>query len=288
MHVQFATSADLPHLTEDDLLAARALEARGASVEPVVWTEPRHPEVVPDAVVIRSCWDYHLRPAGFRAWLDDLERAGTTIMNSPALVRWNLHKSYLPLLSEAGVPTVPTVLSATGDQRTLADILDAAGWTEAVVKPAVSLSAYQTWQLPRPDAAAQQERFARLRSTGDVLVQKYVREVTSSGEWSLIFFGTEFSHAVRKHPKPGDFRVQTEHGGSVAAETPPGQLIDDAARAIAALPELPVYSRVDGVVTDDTFAIMEVECIDPVLFFELHPAAAAAFAEAVWRRLGMG
>jgi hypothetical protein len=136
------------------------------------------------------------------------------------------------------------------------------------------------------DAAAGEERFTRLRSTGDVLVQKFLTEITTEGEWSLVFFGTEFSHAVRKRPRPGDFRVQVEHGGSDTSEVPPRALIDDAARVVRCLPGSPVYTRVDGVVVDGEFLLMEVECIDPFLYFQMHAPAAARFAAEVMRRVG--
>lgn len=125
-----------------------------------------------------------------------------------------------------------------------------------------------------------------LRRAGDALVQKFIPEVTTDGEWSLVFLGTQFSHAIRKRAKAGDFRVQIEHGGSAVATAPPDLMITAAERVLAALPVAPVYCRVDGVLTPDAFVVMEVECIDPVLFFELHPPAAALFADAVLEYLG--
>lgn len=278
MFIQFATSPDLPDLTADDMIAVDALRARGLHVEPVIWSESARR---PDAVVIRSCWDYHLREAAFRAWIARLERDGVSVINTPALVRWNLHKSYLADLQSRGVPAVPTVLVRSADARTLRDIIDGAGWDDAVVKPAVSLNAWETWRVPARDAEAHEDRFVHLRSTGDVLVQKFLQQVTSDGEWSLVFFGDRFSHAVRKLPKTGDFRVQVDHGGSFTTESPAARLIDDATRVIHSLPVRPIYCRIDGVMADDAFVVMEVECIDPVLFFEQHPPAAEYFADAI-------
>src|SRR5690606_38082218 len=136
-------------------------------------------------------------------------------------------------------------------------------------------------RVTRAEARKVEARFAAMRGGGDVLVQQFIREVTTDGEWSLVFFGSDFSHAVRKRPKQGDFRVQIEHGGSAVTETPPPRLVADAARVIATLPEPPIYCRVDGVLTPEAFAVMEVECIDPVLFFGLHSPSAALFAAAV-------
>ena len=277
MLILFATAPGIPALTQDDQIAADALQSRGLQVAPLVWSAASD-DVSPDAVVIRSCWDYHLHEAAFRAWIDRLESDGTRVINSPALVRWNLHKSYIAELQRQGVAVVPTVFVRNGDTRRLREIIDACGWREAVVKPAVSLSAWETWRVPLRDADAFEDRFVHLRTQGDVLVQEFLPAVSSAGEWSLMFFGQRFTHAVRKLPKTGDFRVQTEHGGSVALETPPRRLIDAAERVLHALPERPVYCRIDGVESGGAFTVMEVEAIDPVLFFALHPPAATHFA----------
>lgn len=284
MLIHFVTAPGIP-ITDDDRLAAAALEQRGIRVEPMNWSGP-YPTTGGDAVVIRSCWDYHLREAAFRAWLARLEHEGVAVINPPALVRWNLHKAYIAELSSRGVAAVPTAFVGVGATHSLHEILHAQGWLEAVVKPAVSLSAHETWRLAAHEARAHEDRFVRMRRGGDVLVQRFLPEVTAGGEWSLMFFGVQFSHAVRKLPKAGDFRVQTEHGGSVMPDVPPQRVIDSAAGVLHALPQAPVYCRVDGVVVDDEFLVMEVECIDPVLFFALHAPAAALFADAVLTKLG--
>lgn len=285
--VFFATAGEHPDLTADDRVAAAALAERGVRVEPLVWTRADPASLDGAAVVIRSCWDYHLRPDEFAGWISALEARGVPVANAPELVRWNLHKGYLRELEERGVPVVPTRWVERGDPRTLGEHLDAAGWAEAVVKPAVSLSAYETWRVSRAEASGSEARFARLRAAGDVLVQRFVPEIASGGEWSLVFLGGEFTHAVRKRPKPGDFRVQSEHGGSVDAPPPPGELVEAAAGVLAALRRpAPTYARVDGVVAGGRFLLMELEVIDPVLFFSAHPPAAARFAGLVAGLLG--
>lgn len=286
MKILFATSEAVPYITEDDRLAAAALAARGANVEPIVWSAPLDPELAPAAVVIRSCWDYHLRERKFARWLEELARRDIPVINPLRLVRWNLHKSYMRDLAERGVPVVPTEHVTRAEPRSLTDIMDAVGWDEVVVKPAVSASAWETRRITRAAAATNDADFERLLMRGDLLVQKYVPEITSAGEWSLLFFGGEYSHAVRKRPREGDFRVQVEHGGSVTAEPAPAHVVAAAERVIAALPCTPVYARIDGVEVNGALLLMEAECVDAVLFFTEHPPAAERFAEAVLDFLG--
>ena len=72
MRVALATSNDWPDLTSDDRTLLRPLTERGLAAEPVVWSDPNYPWQDCDAVVIRSCWDYHLRSQEFLRWTDQL------------------------------------------------------------------------------------------------------------------------------------------------------------------------------------------------------------------------
>lgn len=281
----FVTCRTWPEISESDGLVQRALEARGAPVEGRAWNDPAAGWDGFDAIVLRSCWDYHFEPDAFLDWLDRLERAGARIFNSPALVRWNLTKAYLLELARAGVPTVPTVILEDDTRAGLEAVMAARGWSRVVMKPVISASAHDTRLVT---AATMDEAVGALASGAmrrPVLVQPFVEEIQTRGEWSLIFIEAEMTHAVLKRPASGEFRVQPRLGGTV--ETPP---VPDAVRAVgrsalAALPVPPLYARVDSVETAGGFRIMEVEVNEPGLFFPHAPAAAARLAEALLRRV---
>ena len=110
MRLCFVTCRTWPEISESDRLVQRALEARGATVEPRGWNDAGAGWDGFDAIVLRSNWDYHFEPDAFLGWLDRRERAGARVFNPPALVRWNLTKAYLLELAQAGVPTVATVI----------------------------------------------------------------------------------------------------------------------------------------------------------------------------------
>ena len=250
-----------------------------------MWDSPGGDGAGYDAVVVRSVWDYHLRPAEFLLWVDALERAGVLLLNPPAVIRWNHHKAYLRDLAGHGVATVPTVWLERGADADLGGVLADRGWEEAVVKPAISASAYETWVTSRSSARTDQGRFRALLFAGDALVQPVVPEVRSGGEWSLIFFGGAFSHVMLKRPREGDFRVQEELGGSAERREPPAALIEQARQALAAVPAPCLYARVDGVERDGGLVVMELELIEPVLYFGADPGAADRFAAACLERL---
>jgi glutathione synthase/RimK-type ligase-like ATP-grasp enzyme len=284
MQIALATSKDWPDLTPDDRTLLRPLANRGFKVEPAVWSDPDYPWQDCDAVVIRSCWDYHLRSEEFLRWIAFLESSGCKVWNPPALIRWNADKSYLRSLENQGIPIVPTLWCETGGSLSLADALRDKGWDKAVVKPRISATAHRTQLIEAKNAAAGQGLFEELRAGPGVMVQEFMGDILSEGEWSLMFFGGDFSHAVLKTSKPGDFRVQSDFGGKSHAADPPAHVLEYAVRAVQTV-EPTLYARVDGVVdrvrTQDQFRIMELELIEPALFLTSHPAAADRFTDAV-------
>lgn len=284
--IALATYSRLPGLNDDDRLLVRSLADLGMSAEPAVWdsADTRWTEFA--AVIIRSCWDYQHRLAEFHAWIERLERLRVPAWNPPALLRWNSHKGYLRDLASAGVWTVPTRWVARGASVALSELLTAAGWQEAVVKPAVSASAHGTWRTSLASAAGDQARFDALLATGDVMVQPYIDAVRDPGEWSLLYLGGDYSHAVLKRPATGDFRVQWEFGGSAVSAEPPMAVREDAARALAAAPGGTLYARVDGVEENQRLVVTELELIEPHLFLGWDREAPGRLARALAARAG--
>ena len=272
-------------LAPDDRLLLPALAAHGIEGAAAVWDDPAEDWGRFGAVVVRSCWDYHHKLAPFEEWTLRLEADGVPLWNPAPLLRWNARKTYLLDLAARGVPIVPTRFLHPPEVPALDAVLEDAGWVEAVVKPVVSASAHETWRAGRgrvPDAA----RFARLAARMPVMVQPFLREVEREGEWSLCFFDGRFSHAVLKRPRPGDFRVQTDHGGVAQGAEASEALVASAAAALAAAGSPTVYARVDGCMLDGVFHLMELELLEPGLFLALEPRAPARFAAAIARRLG--
>jgi glutathione synthase/RimK-type ligase-like ATP-grasp enzyme len=279
--VGLATYRRLPNLSADDRLVVPALAAFGLRAEAVVWDQP---DVPPDvtAVVIRSCWDYHLRIDEFLSWLSGLEHRGVRVLNPPPLIRWNADKHYLLDLSSRGVATVPTRVVRKGERGRLAGVLAEAGFEEAVVKPAVSASAHATWRTSRASAQRDDSQFQAALGAGDVLVQPLISAVATQGEWSVICFGGTPSHAVLKRPAAGDWRVQSELGGTAELRAAPPSLVDDARRVLSAAgAEQAAYARVDGYLDNDRLVLMELELIEPQLFLDLEPEAPSRFAGAI-------
>lgn len=301
--VAFATWRSQPELTADDRLAVEPLVRRGIAVQPAVWSAADAEWQEFDAVVLRSTWDYHVRARAFGRWIDRLEGLSVRVFNSPGLVRWNLDKRYLVELEKRGVPVEPTVWLERGECADLQMVLAANGWEEAVVKPTVSASAHRTWRTSPTAAPVDQAALERMLARSAVMVQRLNRGIVTAGEWSLVFLGGAYSHAVVKVPAKGEFRVQQKAGGMLTSADPSRAIVREAraaleaaiqaaASSVSTAPEPtsggPLYARVDGVPNGERLVVMEVELIEPSLYLAATPGAPDRFASALAVALDAG
>jgi glutathione synthase/RimK-type ligase-like ATP-grasp enzyme len=283
------TYRGLPDLSRDDQLVLAPLAQRGIRTDAVAWDDTAVAWDSYDAYVIRSTWNYHTALGAFTAWIDRVESLGIPVWNPPKTLRWNARKTYLRDLEALGIDVVPTWWVDRNSRRTLAEMLRDAKWSEAVIKPAVSASAYETWRVSADDVNPEAEsRFRRLTALGPVMVQPFLTELARDGEWSLMFIGREYSHAVLKRPRAGDFRVQYEHGGTAEARTPPAHVVSTASDILRRVRGPLLYARVDGVELDGRFILVELELLEPSLFLGADADAAERFADAICRVLGEG
>lgn len=280
MRVALATAAHLPDTSEDDQVLLAALRAADIDAAPAIWNDDAVDWRTYDLVIIRSVWDYHLAYPRFLQWLDELDAAGVRVHNSTAVARWNSDKRYMLELAERGVRVTPTRLVERGAPGTLHDVLAATGWPQAVIKPAVSSSGYETWFMFAPADAAHETRFAEQLERMDMLVQEFAPGV-QAGELSFVFLGGQYSHTVLKRAAGSEFRVQVEHGGTVEAITPPAAQIDWARSVVDVITEPCTYARVDAVAAGVGLMLMELELLEPELFFKYDPQAAARMLAAL-------
>lgn len=273
-----ATAVDEPDITVSDRLYAEALQRRGCEVAGAAWNGPTQAFDGAAAVVLRSTWGYYRALDEFRAWTEAMA-AATRLFNPISLVRWNLRKDYVGKLAMAGV-RVPGTRIVSRDLAAIERVFDETGWQRAVVKPATGASGLSVELLTRDRIAG---AVATL-TAGDVLVQEFLPEI-AEGELSLVYFDGVFSHAIRKRPPAGEFRSNSRYGPTRSAETPSQEVTVQGAAALRALPELPLYARVDGVVRAGALIVIEVEVLEPALFMEFDPDSAERFAEATMKRL---
>jgi glutathione synthase/RimK-type ligase-like ATP-grasp enzyme len=285
--IALVTAAAARNLDEDLAPLVTALREAGITSSVVEWDDAAIDWSAFDLTVLRSTWDYSTRLAEFLSWID-LVGPSTKLVNPGEVVRWNTDKHYLGELAKAGVPVVPSTFVEPGDDASRAlDAFLADIGEEFVVKPSVGAGSRDAQRYARGERDAALAHAKRLLDENrSVLLQPYLGRVDAHGETALIFFGGEFSHAIRKGPllKRGEGPTRalfaTEH---ITPRTPSADEIAVAMRTLAAMPfgEL-LYARVDLIHDDDGAPrVLELELTEPSLFFAHAPDSANRFAQAI-------
>lgn len=281
MRIGFFTAPHLPDFPPDDQLVLPYLQTLGIEVVPLIWTEPV-PKSGFDALIMRSCWDYHFDISGFKSFLGQLKDNPLPVWNAPELMLYNLDKHYLLDLQAAGHAVIPSQIMEATEAFT-PEQLFAQNWQEVVVKPLVSGTGYQTYRLKPNDPVP--VGLAEAQAASGLLVQPFVPSILSEGEWSLIFFEGEFSHAVNKQPAQGNFLIHEEHGGQTLSKAPPLALWQQAQAFADQQLQACLYGRLDYVLWENQWLLIELEVLEPSLYLAHEPAAPARWARAIAKRL---
>lgn len=258
-----------------------ACRTRGIELVPVVWDDPDLDVAPFSAFVIGTTWDYIERAEAFLRVLESVA-VRRPLFNPIDVVRWNYSKAYLFELASRGVPIVPTLHLEQVSPASIAAAFGALGAMEVVIKPVVGAGASRTTRLARGAALpGPQELPAR-----EGLVQPFLPSITKEGEQSLFYFGGVFSHAVRKVPAAGDFRIQAYFGGWEEPLVPDTEATELSQRALAAVDTPLLYARVD-LVRDlaGRLAVLELELVEPYLHPEGDSGVGARYAKALERSL---
>jgi glutathione synthase/RimK-type ligase-like ATP-grasp enzyme len=260
----------------DILSAYRELFRRhGVDIVPVPWNEACDARDI-DAVLPLLAWGYHRNELEWRRVIEQVARA-TPVVNDARVLLWNTRKTYLESMRRAGVCVVPTLFAERADASTATTAFDRFGSDELVIKPAVSGGGDRTVRLARGAPPPDLE---------DAMVQPFLPSIVDEGEISLIFFDGEFSHATRKVPARGDFRVQYLYGGTVTRAEVDTETIATARRAIEAAPAPLAYARVDLVrLPGGAFAVIELEAIEPEMFLQFDPSGGARLVRSVQKAI---
>ncbi len=280
----FLSTDNLEGFVSDDERAVAPLAARGWAVETVSWRQPCDWNRF-DMVIIRTTWDYQNDAARFLNVLERIDASPSLLQNDLELVKWNIRKTYLRDLQEKGNRIVPTIWQEGGvSPEKLEGFHARLHSEEIIIKPVISANADHTFRLHREDIPFYYDKLQHLFAGRAFMAQPFMENIITEGEYSLFYFGGEYSHAILKTPQANDFRVQEEHGGIITAVKADEKLRRRGEAVMDSLGRIPLYARVD-LVRDagDEFAIMEVELIEPALYFRMDAPAAERFAEAVNR-----
>ena len=269
---------------------APALKVRGFKAELVLWNEAGRRAGEFAAMLPLFVWDY-FQGDNSQKFLAQIEMAAkvTTVLNPPEILNYNSDKRYLEDLEKRGAPviTAMTVNKVTPDIT--AQAFKTFGCDTIVIKPQVGAGAWRQALLSKGDSYPAAEDLPPARA----IIQPFLPSVLTEGEYSFLYFDGEFSHAVNKRPKDGDYRIQSSYGGRELAYDPAQSELAVAQTVLSYLPQTPLYARVDllrGL--DGELKLIELEMIEPYLYLGFAAGEGRAnegaikLAGAIARRLG--
>jgi glutathione synthase/RimK-type ligase-like ATP-grasp enzyme len=269
MNIVFLSCESLDGHVVDDHILVQELERKGYSISTLPWNIDTDWSKF-DCAIIRTTWDYVNRPQEFLQKLEKISQE-TRLLNSLSTIKWNIHKSYLSEFEAKGITIVPTLFFKNTDP-----FMIPTSWEcdKIVIKPAISAGSFNTMVFTKEELKS--EDFRSKLMAGDWMCQPYLPQI-SEGEISLIYFNKKFSHGLIKTPKSNEFRVQEEFGGEVRAINPDPELLKAGEKIINAVSDELLYARVDFIPHKNQYALMELELIEPSLYFRTHPSSALNF-----------
>jgi glutathione synthase/RimK-type ligase-like ATP-grasp enzyme len=244
------------------------LKEKGLDIDLVIWNDVKVDWKQYQVAILKSPWDYHENITAFYQWLDAIKQYNIKLLNPVDIVRWNTDKHYLKDIADAGLPVIPSFFLEKGTTlSTGSELFDKVGAAKLVIKPCISAGAKNTLVLTPENMATEVQRLNGLLSAESYLVQPFQEEI-KNGEWSFLFFNGEYSHGLLKKPGAGDFRVQHYLGGSIEYPEAEPKHIRQAAAYVKRFAAGTLYARVDGILKNGAFHLMELELIEPYLFLD--------------------
>lgn len=265
----------------DAELAFPSMQAMGWTIDAMPWRAGNVDWNAFDAVYVGTPWDYPEDPGQFMQVLEAIDRSTAVLINDMQLVAWSLPKTYLRDLEEKGVAIVPSIWAERYEGGMLEHAFGRFAVDRIIVKPVISTNATDTCLVDRHDIDSLEPALAETFADRPCVIQPFVQNIQTEGEYSLFYFNREYSHAIRKTPKRGDFRVQEEHGAEIVSVDPEPSLQKAGDQVLRLVDPLPVYARVDFVrASDDRFLLMELELVEPSMYLRMDKKAPERFAKA--------
>ncbi|WP_286915077.1 ATP-grasp domain-containing protein [Flavobacterium sp. UBA4197] len=268
-------------VADEDTLLLHYLQEKGLDITREIWTDSKVNWADYKTVILKAPWDYHDKIREFTAWLDRLHNLGIQILNPYTVVKWNSDKHYLNDIAAAGLGVIPSLFIEKGEKPDFEMFFRHFNSDKIIFKPCISAGAKNTMVITPENCASIQKDGHALLAAEAFIAQPFMKEIQTEGEWSFLFFNGKYSHCIVKKPKSGDFRIQHYYGGTIHDEAIDKQYIETAQLYVDKFAKGCLYARVDGIIANGTFLLMELELIEPFLFLEKHPEGLALYYEAL-------
>ena len=275
---------NIDDLFEDDKLLIEALRQMGHKAKSVIWSDKSINWNEFDIAIIRSAWDYIDKRKEFIKVLKHIESTKCRLYNSSKIVNWNSDKKYLFDLQKLNVPIVPTFKVDSGNLESIKQKFLLNNWHEIILKPSIGAGGANIEKINIEEFDSKIEQKTKEKFEGELLIQPLINSIKTKGEWSHIFIDGKRTHSLLKIPAQGDFRSHTIYGGKLKLMEPGIEDINQINSIRSKLLFDFLYVRIDVVRFQNELVVMEIESIEPILYFGLKPEAIKPFAEAIVKK----
>jgi glutathione synthase/RimK-type ligase-like ATP-grasp enzyme len=241
-----------------------------------------------DVLILRSVWDYSDNILEFRSFVNELLESNITTLNSPQIISWNFQKTYLKQLSSLGVSVIPTELISKKEIQSKGssyynDLIAPFKGKKLILKPLVGAGS-------KGLVLCESEDWHKLlelvnKEPVDLIVQPF-EESIFDGEISIIFFDKKYIHAVKKVPNTSDFRAHKKYDAKYYHYEPKIHEMDFANEVLDKVRSDLLYARVDYILKSGKPFLMELELIEPDLYFDLNEKSYEIFVTSIINRIG--
>jgi glutathione synthase/RimK-type ligase-like ATP-grasp enzyme len=285
-------------LEAESIYLKDVLNKRGINASIQNWDVPSVDWSKADLVISRHTSAYMWDPEAFMTWAKQVEET-TTLWNTSPAMEWSHHKRYLIELQQNGIPMPETLLIPKNSKKPMSEVLDEIPWDDFVLKPTIGAGSCGLKRFTK-ESSDFEEHLRNLNKHGfkqefpfgeyeflpcDTLIQQYVPEISKNGEISLIFFSGEYSHCVSKMVKTGDYRAHPIWGAEVQLYDPSEREIEVASDSLKVMGHPTEFARIDIIPAEPDPLLIEVELIDPFLFFDHVPETAEVFTDHIQKFL---
>ena len=276
---------DVDDLFHEDRLLITAFQERGLQASPVAWRDSGTDWDRIDAAVIRTTWDYIDNTDEFLRLLSKIDGSPCRLFNPSEAVRWNCNKLYLFDLEAWGAPIIPTYLASRVALPDVIEEFGKRGWHRAILKPTVGVGGSDSYRVPSEGLEDALRDVTARHKSSEYLIQPFIDGIVAEGEWSFVYFNRTLSHCVLKKPAPGDYRAHAIYGGTLHRMEPARNDLDQADAILAKLPFDLLYARLDLVRVNGRLSVVELELIEPFLYFRQAPDGVGRYVTATISRL---
>ena len=265
-------------LTEDGLIL-KELKKLGLKATRKDWDDKHFNWSEAKILLIRSTWDYFHRFKEFKKWIEKV-KSDSLLINTYEQVNWNFDKHYLKDLKKENINIPSSIFIKKGSDISLQEHMKKNKWDCIVVKPTISGAGRYTYKVDENNIEKINNTYLELIKEEDFIIQEFQKNIVSKGEVAVVLIDGEFTHAILKLAKKGDFRVQDDFGGTIHDYEPNQEMIEFAQKSIKSLNPTPVYARVDIIWDNENkMAVSELELIEPELWFRNNPSSAVKIAK---------